>query len=55
MPIIVRKDLEGYILEKRIRYAILSNEPHHEKTCLRGLKPGVTQTRLYNLRRWLEV
>ena len=23
---------------------ILSNEPQHEKTCLRGLRPGKTQT-----------
>ena len=29
-------------------------EPHHEKTCLRGFRPGPTQTRLYSHRRWLE-
>ena len=30
------------------------NEPHHEKTCLRRVRPGTTQTGLYNQRRWLE-
>ena len=30
------------------------NEPHHEKTCLRGFREGVTQSGLYSHRRWLE-
>ena len=30
------------------------NEPRCEKTGLRGFRPGLTQTRLYNHRRWLE-
>ena len=29
-------------------------EPHQEKTCLRGFRPGLTQTWLYNHRSWLE-
>ena len=29
-------------------------EPHHEKTCLWGFRPGPTQTKLYSHRRWLE-
>ena len=28
--------------------------PRCEKTSLRGLRPGPTQTRLYSNRRWLE-
>ena len=31
----------------------LLNEPR-EKTGLRGFRPGLTQTRLYSYRRWLE-
>ena len=27
-----------------------SNEPHHEKTCIRGLRPGKTQTGLLSYR-----
>ena len=30
------------------------NEPRCEKTGLRGFRPGLTQTRLYNHTRWLE-
>ena len=30
------------------------NEPRHEKTCLGGFCPGLTQTGLYGHRRWLE-
>ena len=30
-------------------------EPCHEKTFLLGLRPGPTQTELYNNRRWLEI
>ena len=30
------------------------NEPRYEKTGLRGLRPGPTQTGLYSHRRWLE-
>ena len=30
------------------------NEPRYEKTGLRGFRPGLTQTRLYSYRRWLE-
>ena len=30
------------------------NEPHCEKTGLRGCRPGPTQTSLYSHRRWLE-
>ena len=29
-------------------------ELHHEKICLRNFRPGQTQIRLYNHRRWLE-
>ena len=29
-------------------------EPRSEKTGLQGFRPGPTQTRLYNHRRWLE-
>ena len=29
-------------------------EPRSEKTCLRGFRPGPTQTELYSPRRWLE-
>ena len=29
-------------------------EPRHEKTGLRGVRPGLTQTGLYSYRRWLE-
>ena len=29
-------------------------EPRHEKTGLRGFRPGPTQTSLYSHRRWLE-
>ena len=31
-----------------------TNEPRCEKTGLRGLRPGPTQTGLYSHRRWLE-
>ena len=37
--------------------ATISNtifEPRREKTGLRGFRPGLTQTRLYSHRRWLE-
>ena len=30
------------------------NEPRCEKTGLRGIRPGPTQTGLYSYRRWLE-
>lgn len=30
-------------------------EPRHDKTCLRGFRPGSAQTGLYNHRRWLEI
>ena len=30
------------------------NELHLEKPCLQGFCQGLTQTRLYNHRRWLE-
>ena len=33
---------------------VSSNEPHREKTGLRGLRPCPTQTGLYNHRRRLE-
>ena len=29
-------------------------EPHYEKTCIRGFRLGSKQTKVYNLRRWLE-
>ena len=32
-----------------------SNEPRHEKTGLRGFRPGATQTGLCSLGRWLEL
>ena len=31
-----------------------TNEPRSEKTGLRGFRPGLTQTRLYNHTGWLE-
>ena len=34
---------------KKVRY-----EPRREKSWLRGFRPGPTQTRLYNHRRWVE-
>ena len=33
---------------------VLLLEPRCEKTGLRGFRPGLTQTRLYNYRGWLE-
>ena len=33
---------------------LLIYEPRSEKTGLSGFGPGLTQTRLYNHRRWLE-
>ena len=30
-------------------------EPRHEKTCIRGFRPGPPQTGLYSHRRWLEI
>ena len=38
----------------RIALSISIFEPRHEKTCLRGFRPGQTQTRLYSHRRLLE-
>ena len=35
-------------------YACSEYEPQREKTCLRGFRPGLTQTGLYSHRRWLE-
>ena len=35
-----------------VAYTII-NEPHSEKTCLRGFRPGLTQIRLYSHRGWL--
>ena len=35
-------------------HCLLTYEPRCEKTGLRGLRPGPTQTRLYCDRRWLE-
>ena len=35
-------------------YLKVTSEPRSEKTGLRGFRPGPTQTRLYNHRRWLE-
>ena len=32
----------------------LAYEPRCEKTCLRGFRPGPTQTGLYSHRRWLK-
>ena len=37
-----------------IKYIIYLYEPKCQKTCLPGLKPGLTQTGLYSHRRWLE-
>ena len=28
------------------QYGLMKNEPRHEKTCLRGLRPGKAQTSL---------
>ena len=33
---------------------LLSYEPHHKKICLRGLRPGITQTSLLSYRDELE-
>ena len=38
----------------KIIFQLSSNEPRREKTGLRGFRPGPTQIRLYNNRRWLE-
>ena len=35
-------------------FNLLTIKPYYEKTCLLGFQPGLTQTRLYNHRRWLE-
>ena len=44
-----------YILHRRVivMYDKLVYEPRSEKTGLRGVRPGLTQTRLYSYRRWL--
>ena len=41
-------------LEKEVNIIFIINEPRHEKTGLRGFRPGPTQTRLYSHTRWLE-
>ena len=38
----------------RERMTVERFEPRCEKTGLRGFRPGLTQTRLYRYRRWLE-
>ena len=44
-PILVSLDENCYFL---------LYEPLHDKTGLKGIRPGSTQTRLYSDRRWLE-
>ena len=39
----------------KVRYVLKSNKPRHEKTGLRGFRPGPTQTRLYNHRRYMRL
>ena len=50
-------DMAQIVLEQKQRlYTNLFNniKPRCEKTCLRGCRPGPTQTRLYNQKRWLD-
>ena len=44
---------EVYFIENSST-TVARNEPHSEKTGLRGFRPGPTQTRLYDHSRWLE-
>ena len=41
-------------IDSNFKIVHMTNTPHHEKTGLRGFRPGLTQTRLYSHRRWLE-
>ena len=41
------------VITMRKTFNSLIFEPCHEKTCLRGFRPGLTETRLYSQRRWL--
>ena len=45
---------KGRDLKCQIQNLEVLNEPHCEKTGLRGFRPGPTQTGLYNHTRWLE-
>ena len=42
------------VLRDHLFMELSSIEPRCEKTGLRGFRPGLTQTRLYNHRRWLK-
>ena len=52
------KSLEGLLyiycsIIDHLIICVLQAEPHPEKTCLQGFRPGQTQTRLCSYRRWL--
>ena len=44
----VLKDLDRFSFSGQVKM-----ESPHEKTCLTGFRPCLTQTRLYSHRRWL--
>ena len=39
---------------RRVAYYLLCVAECYEKTCLRGFRPGLTQTGQYSHRRWIE-
>ena len=47
-------DVVRVLLIDQNKRTSLTFEPRCEKTGLRGIRPGPTQTRLYSHRRWLE-
>ena len=47
-------DLLSYCRADKVQICSLLFKPRCEKTGLRGFRPGSTQTKLYNYRRWLE-
>ena len=42
----------GIVADQSSKMAATINEPRSEKTGLRGFRPGLTQTGLYNHTRW---
>ena len=49
-----KSQIVGFVTQGFNFIVIVINEPRCEKTGLRGARPGLTQTGLYNHRRWLE-
>ena len=51
-------EIQLFVLCQRVLYSLdlrtSTFEPRYEKTGLRGFRPGLTQTGLYNHIRWLE-